>query len=122
MPAGDWLPSRENARRNNSLDIYTERELRRIHKVFGHPYIRATEIILKRPNNGKVDVQTKKARKEIVQSCQLSKSLSETPRRYKLTICTNYLRFNKEAEVDTILIRGTPVLYMIDMATGFPAD
>lgn len=101
--------------------LYTEGELRRIHKTFGHPSIDTTLKILKRASGDKLSKGTKAVIEGIVDGCKTCRLIASKPRRFKLTVGTNDLRFNHKVQIDTMFINGKPVLHMVDQATHFSA-
>lgn len=101
--------------------LYTEVELRKIHKSFGHPSITATEGLLRRAGRGILDIETKGMIQCIAEECKPCMTHAKAPRRFKLTVGTGNLRFNHSVQVDTMFIRGKPVLHMVDLATHFCA-
>lgn len=96
---------------------YTERELRTIHRTFGHPAVKTTEDLLRRAQGKELDLETRGAIKKLGSSCAICNTHAPAPRRFKLTVGTNDLRFNHIVQVDTMFIENRPVLHMVDTAT-----
>lgn len=110
-----WGPS------DLSFALYTEDELRRIHKTFGHPSISATERLLKRATGGTLNTQNRRAIEQIATSCRICERNRRAPRRFKLTVGMNEMRFNHTVQVDTMFIHNRPVCHLVDQATHFSA-
>lgn len=101
--------------------LFTEQELLKIHKVFGHPSVGATQRMLRRAKGEALDKKTRGAIAKITEDCKICKTHAAKPRRFKLTIGADGLKFNCRVQVDTMFIRGRPVIHMVDMATHFSA-
>lgn len=104
-----------------SYALYTEKELRTIHRTFGHPSIKATTSLLKRASGDELDTKTRKSIEAIASACNICQRNAGTPRRFKLTVGTSGLRFNHSVQIDTMFIRSKAVLHMVDVATHFSA-
>lgn len=111
----NWEPS------DMPFVYYTEGELRTIHRTFGHPAVKATEDLLRRARGEELDKETREMIRKISIACDICKKHSATPRRFKLTIGANDLRFNHEVQIDTMFLHNRPVLHMVDTATHFCA-
>lgn len=74
--------------------LYTEGELRRIHRGFGHPPIRSTHILLKGVHEGKLRPTIVAELTKIADDCKICSFNTSAPRRFKITIGTGDLRFN----------------------------
>ena len=99
--------------------LYTEKELRKIHKIFGHPSIESTKKVLKRASGSKLDSKTKTLIHDIAKDCRICKFAPSRPRSFKLTVGTDDLKFNHNVQVDTMFINGRPVIHIVDQATHF---
>lgn len=99
--------------------LYTEDELRAIHRNFGHPSIRATEGLLKRAEGGVLDAATRSSIAQIATECKMCNTYGKAPRRFKLTVGADGLRFNHSVQVNTMFVHGKPVLHMVEVATHF---
>lgn len=81
---------------------YTEEELRMIQTTFGHPYIQYMTSLLRRASEpDKLDTQTRKALEDIRKSWQIWRKNDCTPRRFKMTIGTDGIKFNSSIQVYT---------------------
>lgn len=101
--------------------MYTEHDLGAIPRNFGHPLLRATKGLLRRSGGGKLDPDGKRAISNIAIECRNCNVHAAAPRRFKLTVGTEDLRFNHTLQVDTMFLTERPVLYMVDVATHFCA-
>lgn len=101
--------------------LYTESELRKLHRNFGHPTVSALKRVLKRANPSTCDNQTKKAIHNIVESCRTCQQFSSKPKRFKLTIGTDDLQFNHIIAADIMYIHNKPILHVVDEATHYMA-
>lgn len=98
-------------------DLFTEHELAWIHRTFRHPSVRATRALLKRASGENLDSKTKAFINRIIEDCQICKRTESAPRRFKLTVGTDGIRFNAEAQIYTMFIKGKPVFHMVDTFT-----
>lgn len=101
--------------------LYTEQDLRRMHRGFGHPTIKSLERLLRSAEGGNMSKQLKSSLRKISEDCKVCKTYAGKPRRFKLTVGTEGLRFNNRVLVDTMFIQSRPVMHMIDEATHFSA-
>lgn len=101
--------------------LYSEGELRRIHRGFGHPSVRATEKLLERAAGENIDEDTRKALQQLERGCHTCRRYAGSPRRFKLTIGTGSLKFNHRIVADTMFINSRPVVHIVDEATHFTA-
>lgn len=98
--------------------MYTCTELRHIHRSFGHSSVFAT-MELKGAQGDNPYTATRKFLYCIEQQCSPCILLSVKPRYFKLTIVSRALRFNDNAQVDTMFLDGKPVVHMVYEATPF---
>lgn len=101
--------------------LYTEPDLRTIHRGFGNPSVKATENLLRRAASSELDKGTNDAMIKVHESCATCKKFSPKPRRFKLTLGTEEMRFNNRVYVDTMFIDNQPVIHLVDEATHFSA-
>ena len=101
--------------------LYTEQELRQLHRNFGHPTISALKKMLKRANPEHQDKKTKDTINEIVNNCKTCQKFASKPRRFKLTMGSDSLKFNHIIAVDLMYLNGKPVLHVVDEATHYMA-
>lgn len=105
--------------RNVPYALYTENELRRIHRGFGHPSVRATRNLLARSNNGNLNPVLMNQVKKIKADCVTCRTNASAPRRFKLTLGSEEIQFNHRVVVDTMFIQSRPVLHLVDEGTHF---
>lgn len=105
--------------RDVTYALYTEAELRRIHKVFGHFSADATQKMSKRAKESKLNHTTRSSISKLAEDCQICRFVAIKPRRFKLTVGADGFKFNCRVQVDTMLIRGRPVIHMVVQATHF---
>lgn len=99
--------------------LYSEKELRRMHRVFGHPTVGALSKLLRRANPNKFDNSTRHAIEDITNMCSICQKHSSKPRRFKVTIGSDDLRFNHIIAVDIMYIQSMAVLHIVDEATHY---
>lgn len=99
--------------------LYTASELRNIHRVFGHLSVRATTNLIKKAQGKGLSKDTQRILQSISEECTVCKYEDRKPRRFKLTVGIEGLRFNHQVQIDTIFLEGKPVLHMVDEATHF---
>lgn len=111
----NWTPN------DVPYSLYTEGELRKIHKVFGHPSVTAASGLIKRALGGNLDTKTRRIIEIISDECHICKRNAQAPRRFKMTVGTDDLSFNHNIQVDTMFLNNRPVIHMVDLATHFCA-
>lgn len=104
-----------------SYSLYTETELRKLHRVFGHPSVSALSGLLKGARPEQMTPTVREALEEITQECTTCATYASKPRRFKLTVGSNDLRFNHTVAIDVMYLSGKPVLHAVDEATHFNA-
>ena len=93
----------------------TEKELRRLHRRFGHPATDRLHRILKKAGHDDMDYRIMEEIEKFCHHCQMH---SAAPRRFKFTLKDD-IDFNYEVVIDVMYINGKPVLHMVDVATSF---
>lgn len=83
--------------------------------------MKSTEILLRREGGSDLDKETRDMIAKIGEACDVCKTHSATPRRFKLTIGADDLRFNHCVQIDTMFIQNLPIMHMVDAATQFRA-
>ena len=101
--------------------LYTEDELRKIHRGFGHPSVRSTYHLLRRASGEDLDKKVKQQLDKISDDCKICLRNAATPRRFRLTVGTDELRFNHRVVVDTMFIQNKPIIHLVDESTHFTA-
>lgn len=97
--------------------FYTASELRNIKRVFGHPSVKATTNLIKRAKGKRLSKDKRQMLQSISEACTVCKYEDKKPRRFKLTVGSEELRFNQHVQIDTIFLEGKPVIHMVDEAT-----
>lgn len=103
------------------MSFYTEPELKRLHRVFGHPSVTALGHLLRRADPENYSYNVKHARYDIMRECMTCVKHAAKPRRFKVTIGTDDLRFNHIIAVDIMYINEKPVIHVVDEATNYQA-
>lgn len=80
-----------------------------------------TGILKRESEEGRLDAKTKAAIRAIAESCETCNTQANPPRRFKLSIGSEYFRFNHHVQIDTMFISGKPVLHLADEAMHFQA-
>lgn len=101
--------------------LYTESELRKLHRVFGHTSVQALYNLLKRANPDEMESNVRKTLDKIRRECEVCIQNGSKPRRFKVTIGTDDLRFNHIVAVDVMYINSRPVLHIVHEGTHFNA-
>lgn len=110
-----WSP------KDTSYALYTERELRRLHRVFGHPTVTALGKLLRNANPNEFTAEVRKSIEQITNMCNTCKRFSSKPRRFKVSVGSNDLRFNHIVAIDIMMLAGKHVLHAVDEATHYTA-
>jgi len=106
---------------NRNFVLFSEAELFKLHRSFGHPSASALYNVLKRARPGDVSSETRLAIEEMQKRCLTCARHSQKPRKSKLTIGTEDLNFNHTVAVDIMFINRKPILHVVDEATPFSA-
>lgn len=100
--------------------FYTENELQRLHRRFGHPSADKLSNLLKRADPEKFKRGTRKMLEIISRQCKPCQFQSQAPRRFKFTIRTEK-NFNESIYIDVFFIDGKPILHVVDESTRYQA-
>jgi hypothetical protein len=106
---------------NEALALFTEDQLRKLHRSFGHPTAGSLYRLLKGARPDKASSSVRDAIYELTKACNVCLARERQPRRFKLTIGAEDLRFNSVIAADVMYIRNEPVLHVVDEATHFAA-
>lgn len=109
----NWLPD------DMPYAFYTELELSKIHRSFGHADLTATKYLLWWEKEGCVGPNYKRAGQQDCGQMLIFETLAPTPRRFNLTIGTGDLSFNHELQGDTMFLYNKPILDMVETAAHF---
>ena len=104
-----------------SFVLYTEQELRKLHRTFGHPSVSAFMKVLRSARPDEMTKEVKDWITDITRSCVTCQTYASKPKRFKITVGTDDLRFNHIVAVDIMYISKKPVLHVVDEATHFSA-
>ena len=99
--------------------LFTEAELRRLHRRFGHPSAGKLYALLRRAEC-EADHETHKALEAISRECEPCQRNAQAPRRFKFAL-HDEKEFNGTIYVDVLYIDSRPVLHVVDEATNFQA-
>ena len=99
--------------------FYTEQELRKLHRAFGHPSAKRLAELLKRARPDENYVR--KELEGIVKECGVCARHSQKPRRFKLTVGTDEYQYNHIVSIDVVDIEGRKILHVVDECTHFQA-
>ncbi|CDF37987.1 unnamed protein product [Chondrus crispus] len=99
--------------------LYSEKELRKLHRNFGHPSVSALTNLLKRANPDHMDREVQDVIMRLTKACTTCATHASRPRRFKLTVGTNDLKFNHTLAVDIMTLNGKPLLHVVDEATHY---
>ena len=110
-----WKPS------DDQYSLYSEADLRKLHKAFGRPSLSSLHNLLKRTNPDKLDTATRKNLEEITAECKICQKYRTKPGWFNLTVCTEDLQFNHCVAADVMYLVGKTVIHAVDEATHFCA-
>lgn len=79
----------------------------------------ATEVLLRRLTEGEIIEEMEKMIRNISEACVICKTRTTEPRRFKLTVCTDDLRFNHRVQIENMYLNERPVLRTTDLDTIF---
>lgn len=101
--------------------FFTEDELPKLHRSFGHPTVTALTNLLKRARPSEMTTDVRRALDEITEACKICAEHRTKPRRFRLTIGSDDFRFNHVVAIDVMYINNRPVLHIVDEATHYQA-
>ncbi|KAK6224925.1 hypothetical protein QIS74_03252 [Colletotrichum tabaci] len=104
-----------NLSRTEASMFFTEGQLRRLHRRFGHPRTDRLHQLLKNAGHNDVDSAILEKIKRFCHHCQ---SHDPAPRRFKFSL-KDESHFNYEIVVDVVRLGEKNVLHVIDTETGF---
>ncbi len=100
--------------------LFTEAELRRLHRRFGHPHNEKLYNLLRRARLASVTEDTRRMLDDIVKHCEACQVYVVKPRRFKFTLRDDK-DFNHSIYIDVFFIDKTPILQVFDEATRYQA-
>ena len=101
--------------------FYTVKQLEKLHRQFAHPSAEKLYNLLKTAGLKAVDASTHKLLEDIAARCEPCQRIRNAPRRFRVTLGQENVRFNADVYVDIMYIDGRPVLHIVDGATRFSA-
>ena len=101
--------------------LYTDTELRRIHRHFYHPQPERIFNLMKRSNDPEATPETYKQLMEITQNCEVYQRLAEQPNRFRVSLPPDEIVFNRTVLMDLMSLSSKTVLYIICKDTLFSA-
>jgi hypothetical protein len=105
-----------NVNTSEAVSFFTEIELRRLHRRFGHPRTERLHTMLRAAGH-EVDASILD---EIQKFCHFCQSYDKAPQRFKFSIKDDS-HFNYEIIIDVVRINNRNVLHVIDADTSFQA-
>lgn len=103
------------------FELYTDQELRTLHRTFGHPSVRALQNLLEWASGSKIEKNIVQTLEKMKEDCMVCMKTSAAPRKLRVTFSTSELRFSHLVQVRTKVILGRPVVLMVKEATRFCA-
>lgn len=100
--------------------LFTETELRRLHRRFGHPKAEKLFNLLKRSELSNVTSATRKLLEKVTRRCKPFQENFPAPRRFKFTLREDK-KFNHSVFVDIFYIEKKPILHVVDESTRYQA-
>ena len=101
--------------------FYTMKKLQKLHRQFAQPSAENLFNLLKRVGTEAVDASTYEQLQETVSLFDPCQRTRNAPRRFRVTLGQEDLRFNAEAFIHIMYLDGRPVLHLFDAATRFSA-
>lgn len=99
--------------------LYTEIELQKLHRSFGHPSSTALANLLRKARPEEMYTSVQHSIKELTEACTTCEYHASRPKRFRLTVGTEELRFNHIVAVDVMYINRRPILHVVDEATHY---
>lgn len=101
--------------------LFTESELRRVHRHFYHPKPERLYAVIKRSDPSKASASLMEDLKKIESTCDTCQRESAPPHRFRVSLPSGEIIFNRELCLDVMSIRGCDVLHIVDRDTKFSA-
>lgn len=90
--------------------MYTKPKLMKTHLVFLHPSINDTRGLIMQVSGGSLDRKTRYTIDKISDQCKICKKNAPSPRRFKLTVCSDSRALDHFMQVDTMFQRRKSML------------
>lgn len=107
----DWTPS----------ILYTEQELRRIHRHFHHPLPDRLTSLIKRAHPNTKMSKVYSDLEKIKSTCDVCQREADAPHRFRVTMPSGECIFNKVVSLDLMKLDNETVLHAVDRDTRFSA-
>jgi hypothetical protein len=111
----NWQPE------DSPMCLFTEEQLLKLHRSFGHPSVNALTNVLNRARPEEDGSQFRKLLSKISQNCHVCSMTASKPRHFKLTIGSEDIRFNHCVALDVMYLIGRPVLHVVCEQTHYQA-
>lgn len=108
-----WCPS------DVPCSLYSEQELRTLHRTFGQPSVSALQVLLEKANGSKIEKNIAQTLEKMKEYCMVCEKTSTTPHEFKSTVSTSELRLNHREQADVMFVHGRPGKHMVCEATHF---
>jgi hypothetical protein len=92
-----------------------------LHRSFGNPSVNELTNVLNRARPEEDGSQFRKLISKITQNCHVCSMTASKPRRFKLTIGSEDIRFNHCVALDVMYLIGRPVLHVVCEQTHYQA-
>lgn len=99
----------------------TRVQLSRLHRQFSHPSADKLFKLLSRARPEDATAETKRILEEISKHCDVCQRIQPAPRRFRVAMGTENIRFNERILMDIMYLDGKPVLHIIDEGTHLNA-
>eukprot|EP00171_Calliarthron_tuberculosum_P021509 IDg21509t1 len=99
--------------------MYSEKELRRIHRHFYHPHPERLYSLVHRAGDSNATPETMEMLKNLTASCDVCQRLSETPGRFRVSLPQEAIIFNRTVLLDLMYLDSKTVLHIICRDTMF---
>lgn len=107
----EWLPS----------ILYTEAELRRVHRHFFHPSTERLAAVIKRSDPSAMSPQVIADLDKIKSTCDVCQREAGIPHRFRVSMPASECIFNRIVCLDIMKLDGISVLHVVDRDTKFSA-
>jgi len=101
--------------------LYTCSEPHRIHKHFYYAKPERLYALIRRSRDAKATPGTLRQLESVAEACYVCQRLSKEPSRFRVSVPTEDLCFNRRVMIDLLTLEQTPVLHVVDRETLFSA-
>lgn len=99
--------------------LYTQEELRKVHRHFYHPDSQRLFSVLRRANPEECSSQTLAELEDVEEECDICQRLSKAPSRFRVSMPHDSITFNRLLFCDLMFLEGKPVLHCVEKDTKF---